>query len=186
MKKALQQFEYLFFELRAMNNTRWWRWLSCWFSSSFWAIAFYRIDRFCYLLFGRGWSVFRIFLSPLLFLLRPWIGYCEIHYRADIGKGLLILHPTLGIVVSGKAVCGQNLTLTGGNCIGGKPGVREGDIILGNGVSMGANAVVLGPVRIGNNVAIGAGAVVVMDVGDDETVVGVPAKPITRQKSVEF
>lgn len=184
MKTALQQLEYLFFELRLMNNTRWWRWFSCWFSSSFWAIAFYRIDRFCYLLFGRSWSVLRILLAPVLFLLRPWIGHCEIHYRADIGKGFRVLHPTLGIVVSAKAVCGQNLVLTGGNCIGGRPGVHEGDIVLGDNVSIGANAVVLGPIRIGSNVSIGAGAVAVKDAGDNEVLVGVPAKSITREKDV--
>jgi serine acetyltransferase len=120
----------IFFELRAMNNKRWWRWFSCWFSSPFWAVAFYRMDRFGYLVFGRSWPLLRILLSPLLFILKPWIGYCKIHYRADIGKGLHVLHPTLGVVISGKAVCGQNLILTGGNCIGGKAGVQEGDISL--------------------------------------------------------
>jgi serine acetyltransferase len=181
MRASIRQLEYLLFELRLMNNIRWWRWLNCWFSPSFWVIASYRLDRFFYLAFGRMWPAIRVFLSPVLFLLRPWMGNGNIHYRAEIGKGLRVLHPSLGVVVSGKAVCGQNLVLTGGNCIGGKPGVREGEICIGDNVSLGANAVILGPVHVGNNVSIGAGAVVVKDASDNEVLIGVPAHPINRK-----
>jgi serine acetyltransferase len=111
------------------------------------------------------------------------MGNCEIHYRAEIGRGLRILHPALGIVVSANAICGQNLILTGGNCIGGKPGAQAGHITIGDNVSFGANAVVLGPIRVGNNVSIGAGAVVVKDTQDNEVLVGVPAKPLTPRKT---
>lgn len=54
-------------------------------------------------------------------------------------------------------------------------------VILGNDVHVGANATILPGVSIGDNAVIGAGAVVIKDVPANTTVVGSPAKPITRK-----
>lgn len=43
---------------------------------------------------------------------------------------------------------------------------------------MGAGSVILGNINIGNNVKIGANAVVNIDVPDNSTAVGVPARII--------
>lgn len=180
ISESVQQFQYLYDEVNKMNNVHWWRWLGCWFTTPFWTVASYRIERAIFLLIGKGWSFIRIILSPLFFLLHPWFGYTEIHYRADIGRGLLILHPSLGIVINGNSIIGENLLLTGGNCIGGRKKLHPGDLVLGNNVSLGANAVILGPVHIGNNVNIGAGAVVITDAPDNAIMVGVPAKNIVN------
>ena len=57
---------------------------------------------------------------------------------------------------------------------------------LGGSVSVGAcswvgvGAAVKHGVTIGTNVMIGAGAAVVCDISDNETVVGVPAKELSR------
>ena len=174
-KEALKQYQYLFFELKRMNNTRWWRWINCWFSPSFWGIASYRIERSFFLIFGSGWSVLRVFLSPIFFVLAPWFGQVEIHYRANISKGLIVLHPSLGVVINGNAIIGENLTLTGGNCIGGRSKLKPGDLVLGNNITLGANAVLLGPIKLGNNIQIGAGAVVIDNAPDSSILVGVPA-----------
>jgi serine O-acetyltransferase len=176
VRNALQELQYLAHEIKLHVNVRWWRWLSCWFSLSVVSVAAYRLDRFFFLLLGpKVWPAVRILLAPVGFVFRPWVGRCEIHYTAQIGKGLKLLHPSLGIVVSGHAVIGDNLTLTGGNCIGGRKTMKKGDIALGNDISLGANAVILGPVKIGNNVQVGAGAVVVEDADDNVVLVGVPA-----------
>jgi len=45
---------------------------------------------------------------------------------------------------------------------------------------VGAGAKVLGPINIGNNVRIAAGAVVLMDIPDNCTAVGVPARVARR------
>lgn len=177
---ASYQLYCLWFELRRMNNIHWHRWISCWFTASFWAVASYRISRALYLLLGKGWQVLRVIFSPVIFLLKPWIGTTEIHFKAKIGKGLIVLHPTLGIVISGHATIGENLTLTGGNCIGGRKILKPNDLLIGNNVSLGANAVILGPVHIGNNVKIGAGAVVVTDAPDGAVMVGIPAVNIAK------
>jgi len=166
-----------------MNNVHYWRWVSCWFTQPFLAVASYRFNRSLYLLVGQSWSILRLFLSPIRLLISPWGGRTEIHYRADIGKGLLILHPSVGIVVSGKAIIGENLTLTGGNIIGAKGKLESGDLMIGNNCSLGANAVILGPVSIGNDVRIGAGAVVIHDAPDNAVLVGVPAKNVNELQS---
>jgi len=171
-------------ELRRMNKKHWWRWYSCWFTATFVTIANYRLNRFLYLLLGdRGLPALHMLLSPLLFLLRPWFKGCEIHYKADIGPGLLVLHPTLGTVVTAFTVAGKNLTLTGGNCIGrqGKKTLNNSEfVIIGNNVTLGANASIIGPLTVGSNVVIGAGAVVVKNVADNVVVAGVPAVPLAK------
>jgi serine acetyltransferase len=178
--RSFEQIYFLFYEIRKANNRKWWRWCTCWFTSVVWLIGSYRIGRASYLLFGDFHVVLRFVLSPVLFLLGPWTVRHGIHYRAQIGRGLSVLHPELGVVVSGDAVVGRNLVLTGGNCIGIRRTVRAGEFVIGNGVNLGANAVILGPVHVGNRVKIGAGAVVVHDVADSQVVVGVPARPLDK------
>lgn len=90
-----------------------------------------------------------------------------------------MLHPNLGVVVSGHAVVGRNLILTGGNCIGGRPGTTQGNLIVGDDVELGANAVILGPGVIGDRVKVGAGAVLIGDAPSGATMVGVPARPVS-------
>lgn len=159
-------------DIRRITNGRWWRWLGLVFMQSFAAVTFYRIDRGMSISFGRRWSAGRVLLSPVIALIRPWHG-CEIHYQADIGPGFLILHPSLGVVVSGFTVAGEGLVLTGGNCIGCRPSGRfPGAITIGDDVTLGANASVIGPVHVGDRVQIGAHALVIDDVPSDRTVHG--------------
>src|SRR5687767_950143 len=116
-RKAWQQIAFLAFEVSSLNKRHWWRWIGCWFTAGFWTLASYRIERALFLLLGPAWQLVRVFLSPLIFLLRPWIGAGEISYRAEIGRGLRVLHPSLGVVISAKAQIGQNFVLVGGNCV---------------------------------------------------------------------
>jgi len=178
--KAGVQLSYMIYDLSLIVNTRWWRWLTCWFGGCTGVHVAYRIDRFFYLLLGQSWGVIRIAFFPFFLFWRVLSTKYEIHYMADIGKGLRILHPSLGVVINGNAIIGDHLILTGGNCIGGKKKLNRGDIWIGNHVSLGANAVVLGPIQIGNQVTIGAGAVVVDNFEDGVTVAGVPARIVRR------
>jgi serine O-acetyltransferase len=142
-------------------------------------IFIYRLERGMFISLGKFWTIFRILLSPFLWLLYAYSN-CEINYRAAIGPGLLVLHAAPGIVISGKSVIGRNFTLTGGNIIGGRVGIKTGDIKIGDGCTLGANAVVLGPVTLGNNIMIGACALVLHSCGDDIILVGNPAKPLIK------
>jgi serine acetyltransferase len=174
LRRAAEQLRHLVHETHRLNGDKLWRWGGVWFTDSFWAVASYRLSRTAYLALGPGWPALRVVMAPALFAMRPWSGGCEINYRADIGPGLRVLHPTLGVVISGMTVAGQNLILVGGNCIGGRKALEHGGIRIGDNVTLGANAVVLGPVTVGDGVRVGAGAVVVRDVPDGEIVVGAP------------
>lgn len=164
--------------LRVVNSRRW-RWMSIPWSHSFAIVAMYRLDRGCYLVFGPRWRAIRILLLPLLALVRPWAG-SEINYRADIGPGLLILHASLGVVVSAHTTAGTRLTLAGGNVIGTRPNPdgSPGSVIIGDQVEFGVHSCVLGPVHVGSQVRVGAHAVVLEDVENDTTVVGIPARRV--------
>jgi serine O-acetyltransferase len=178
---ALDQLRFLAHDLRRANGKHRLRWITCWLSGSIYPMVNYRLSRLLYLLLGaRGFNVLRVPLMPILFLIRPWFRGCEIHYEADIGPGLIVLHPGLGAVISEFTIAGRYLTLTGGNCIGRQRqkksvGEYEEYVIIGDSVTLGANASIIGPLTVGSNVAIGAGAVVVKDVPDQAVMVGVPA-----------
>ena len=181
MKPALNQFAYLWYEIKLMNPTSL-HWLNCWFRPTFWVIASYRFNRAGYLFWGRAWIILRILIAPLLFLIQPWVGQCDISYHTEIGRGLKILHPRLGIVISQHAIIGKNMTLVGGNCIGVKLVNRPEPIVIGDNVILGANAVIIGSINIGNNVQIGAGSVVVKNIPSNNIIGGVPAKLLGKTK----
>lgn len=61
---------------------------------------------------------------------------------------------------------------------------RKGDIIIGNGVWIGANVFINPGINIGDNVVIGANSVVTKDIPVNAIVGGVPARLI-RYKSFE-
>ena len=153
-----------------------WRIIVILFSRIFIGIFWYRIERSLYLFFGKKYQIIRILLSPFFYLIQAYTNV-DIHYKASIGPGLLILHSSVGIVISGKAIIGKNLTLTGGNVIGMSD--KPGNLIIGDNCSLGANACIIGPLKLGNNIKIGSCACVVKSFEKDTlTLVGVPAKPI--------
>jgi len=154
--------------------------LHLWLSRVFWGILLYRFERGLFLTIGNFYGYIRILFLPLLYPIQAYSNI-EIHYRADIAGGVIILHPSVGVVISAYSKIGKNLTLTGGNVIGGKPGCKFGDIVLGNYVTLGANATIIGPVKLGDNINIGASACVVKDcLINNTTLVGVPASVSTK------
>lgn len=141
------------------------------------AVWLYRFERGMFLTFGKAWQVLRIILLPGLNLLYSY-GNSELHYTANIGPGIRILHTSLGNVVSGKSIVGKHLTLTGGCVIGNRDAKGESKIIIGDYCEMGAHSVILGPVTIGNHVRVAACACVIKDAPNHSVLAGVPAKVI--------
>ena len=174
------QASYLIQDIKRMLGRNKARILYLWFSGNFWGVFLYRLERGMSLLFGRAYKYIRIIFIPLFSLIQAYANL-EIHYKADIKGGLMVLHPSLGVVISGHAVIGKNLTLTGGNVIGGKKGCRQGDIQIGDNCLLGANSTVIGPIILGNNIETGALSCVVKNcIEDGAVLIGVPAKPINK------
>lgn len=88
-----------------------------------------------------------------------------------------------GAVISMGAVVGHECIL-GRNCFLSPNAVLNGRICLGEGVFVGTNAAVLPGIRVGAWATIGACSMVVRDVPDGTTVIGVPARALTRRPSL--
>lgn len=155
-----------------------WRLLFVWLSRAFLGVFLYRLERSLYLVFGDYYKFIRILLLPFILPITAYSNI-DIHYKANVGGGLLILHPALGIVISGKSKIGNNLTLVGGNCIGINKWSNDSIFTVGDNCTLGANASIIGPLQLGNTITIGAAACVVTSFQNNGvTLVGVPAKSI--------
>ena len=102
----------------------------------------------------------------------------EIHPAAFIGKRLLIDHG-MGVVIGETAVIGDDCTLFHGVTLGGtgkKRGKRHPTLC--DGVFVGSGAKILGDIEIGRGAKIGANAVVLTDIPDNTTAVGAPARVV--------
>jgi UDP-perosamine 4-acetyltransferase len=106
--------------------------------------------------------------------------------RARLGHGVAIMPNAsiiAGTVIGNGVVINTNASIDHDCEIGEFCHIAPGSTIcggvtIGNGTFVCAGAKIANYVKIGANCVIGAGAVVINDIGDGQTVVGVPAKPI--------
>jgi len=158
MKK---EFLNLLVDIRRITRSNRFIFLNLFFQRAFWAVFLYRMERIGFNCFGKYYKFARIPFLPLLFIFNV-IHNCEIHYLARIGPGFIILHPSLGLVISAKAIIGSRATFNGGNVIGSNyknSAVNDGIQIMDN-LEMGVNAVIVGPIKIADNTVIGANTIV--------------------------
>lgn len=117
---------------------------------------------------------------PLLpgFLMRyiRIIYSCDLPVNLKLGKGVILKHNGLGVVIHPNAIIGENTQIYQNVSIAGRN--NRGTPIIGKNVFIGCGACVLGGVKIGDNVSIGANAVVLTDIPDNAVVVGVPGKVV--------
>ena len=107
----------------------------------------------------------------------------EIHPAAKIGRRLIIDHG-VGVVIGETAEVGDDVYLYHQVTLGGTSSERgKRHPTVGNNVIVGAGAKILGAITIGDNARVGANAVVVQPVAANETVVGIPARPVERDPS---
>ncbi len=152
-----------------------------------WALFVYRISNAIYR------SKLPGFIKKLLLLFAIfWQKYIEIvtgislPYSATIGSEFYIGHFG-NIIINASAVIGNNCNISQGVTIGisGKAENR-GVPVIGNNVYLGANAVIAGKIKVGDNVVVGANTFVNRDVESNCTVLGVPAKKISDNTSVDY
>ena len=104
----------------------------------------------------------------------------EIHPAAKIGRRLIIDHG-MGVVIGETAEIGDDVYLYHQVTLGGTSTERgKRHPTVGNNVIIGAGAKILGDILVGDGARVGANAVVVQAVPPGVTVVGIPARPVER------
>ncbi len=137
------------------------------------AMFYYRIGNRLY-----RWK--RFVLARMVSQWARFITGIEIHPGATIGKRLFIDHG-IGVVIGETTIIGDDCTIYHDVTLGGKNGSNgKRHPTLKDRVVVGAGAIVIGPLIIGHDAKIGAGAVVVKNVDDGVTVVGNPARPLSK------
>lgn len=105
--------------------------------------------------------------------------HTDIHRRARIGPGLLVMH-RVGIIV-GPTQIGANCVLHQNVTIGQRVSRAErGMPVIGNNVWIGPGATLTGSITIGDGATISAGSVVSKDVPPKSLVAGNPGRVILR------
>jgi serine O-acetyltransferase len=146
----------------------------------FHAIVFHR---FAHPLWKNGWRMLARWISQV----GRFMTGIEIHPGARIGANFFIDHG-MGVVVGETAVIGDNVTLYHGVTLGGVSPSLDSEAqrdqkrhpTLGDNVIVGSGAQVLGPIDVGHGVRVGANAVVTKDIPCCVTVVGIPAKQVSK------
>ena len=109
---------------------------------------------------------------------------------AHVGEGTVLL---AGSVVGARTTVGRNVIINSGAIvehdghIGDHVHIASGAVLASTvtveeGAHIGAGAVVRQSIRVGAGAIVGAGAVVVRDVRPGQTVVGVPAQPLSDRR----
>lgn len=113
-------------------------------------------------------------IALLPHLLNKWLNGCVIGVKARFGPGLVLIHP-IAVVINSSVRGGSNVWIESSVVIGDNHGRSPR---LGDDLFIGSGAKIIGDVDIGNGARVGANAVVLASVAPGATVVGIPAKPL--------
>ncbi len=144
------------------------------------ALALYRASH-------RLWATGHPALAEGIWRLNLLLTGADIHPAAEIGGGLRLTH-TSGLVIGKGARLGSDMNVLHGVTIGGS-GKRwfdetfeDGLPEIGDGTEIWAGAKVLGNVKVGKGCHIGANAVVTRDLADGASyTVGQPVRELRRR-----
>lgn len=103
---------------------------------------------------------------------------CLVPYKTKMGKNVRLSHLGMGIVINPGCIIGDNVKINQHVTLGGR-GLLGNPTICDN-VHIGAGAKIIGGVTIGKNAKIGANAVVLIDVPENATAIGVPARILNK------
>lgn len=137
-----------------------------------------KIDKVCVAIYRCSHFFYnkRVTLIAHLFrILNVVIFSCHISPKARIGKNIKFAHPT-GMVIGDGVVIGNDCLIAQNVTLGVKNFYKPEYPIIGNNVTICANAVVLGDITIEDDVVIGANSTVINDVPKGSIAVGSPAR----------
>lgn len=124
-------------------------------------------------------------LPELLTYLNIVLFGLEVTPRCEIGPGIFFPHPS-GTVIGAWRI-GRNAIILQGVTLGAKRMDLDFDCSLrpevGDNVVLGAGSKILGGIHIGDNVTVGANSVVVDSVEAGRTVVGIPARKLSKARA---
>ncbi|MGH9434258.1 MAG: serine O-acetyltransferase [Terriglobia bacterium] len=139
-------------------------------------VRFYRLSRWFYL---HGIPLLPKLVERLCIL----ICHCYLPPAAEIGEGFQVGYWGFGIVIHPQSKIGKNVFVGQGVTIGGRS-QKLGVPRIGDNVFIAAGAKVLGDIDIGEGSVIGANAVVIKPVAARSVVAGVPARVIRENVDV--
>jgi serine O-acetyltransferase len=122
-------------------------------------------------------------LYHLFNLLSEVLTGIHINRKVPIGDGFII-HNFSCIRINAETI-GDNFTVNQGVTVD-DDWRRSGRPTLGSNVFLGSGSKVLGNITIGDNVVVAANALVIDSIPDNCTVVGVPARIISRDASSNY
>lgn len=96
----------------------------------------------------------------------------EVPFTASIGKNTIFAYGGIGVIIHAEAIIGERCNIGSGVTIGGD---GDGVPIIGDDVYLSTGAKIIGNLRIGDGAIVGANAVVLQDVEPFSVVVGAPA-----------
>jgi UDP-3-O-[3-hydroxymyristoyl] glucosamine N-acyltransferase len=117
----------------------------------------------------------------------PHIGGVLIEENVEIGNNTCIDRAVLGNTILKKNCKIDNLVhiahgvIVGENSLVIAHAMVGGSTVIGDNVWVAPNAALINKITIGDNATIGLGAVVVKNVGENDTVIGNPAKPMIKK-----
>jgi serine O-acetyltransferase len=147
------------------------------FNPSFQLLLCYRLGHF----FQTRRSKLSLLTLPLWHWQTVHIG-SQISFSATLGHQIRFPHP-LGIVIGEGAEVKDNATIFQQVTLGshGQEGKKTAYPVVEANATLYTGAKIIGGVRIGKGAVVGANAVVTIDVPDEATAVGIPARIIKRK-----
>jgi serine O-acetyltransferase len=147
-----------------------------------WVMVVYRFGRWRYTIRSRFFRLPFSFVYKAFKLLTQIMTGVDLPCETVVGRRFTIEHFG-GIIISGDAVFGDDVTIRNGVTVGLRRKGERGSPTIGNRVDIGAGAKILGRIAIGDDVVIGANAVVLTDIPAGSTAVGAPARVLPKKRS---